>query len=134
MGRAMGELIKLPARQKPIAKLRHRGVYKYRNTWHAVIAVDGKQLDLGVFDTPEAAWTVLMEEEFYPMGTYCYGDHWRAVYLDRIIGEFETQDQAFQASMEDLYLSAARYDEKKAKWLEELKGRMGEVVERGTEK
>jgi hypothetical protein len=117
----MGEIIKLPARQKPIAKLRHRGIYRHRNEWHAVISVDGKQVDLGVFDTPEEAWAVLMEEEFYPMGAYRYGDRWRAIYLDRIIGEFATQDEAFQASMEDLNLSAARYDEKKAKWAEELK-------------
>jgi hypothetical protein len=66
-----------------------------------------------------------MEEEFFPRGVYRYGDVWRAVCLDRIIGEFETQDEAFRASMEDLHLSSARYDEKKAKWAEELKKRVG---------
>ena len=66
-----------------------------------------------------------MEEEFLPRGVYRYGDVWRAVSLDRIIGEFDTLDEAFRASMEDLHLSSAQYEEEKANWAEELKKRVG---------
>src|SRR5215469_7411215 len=86
------------------SKLRDRGVYRYRNEWHAVISADGQPLDLGVFVTPKEAWSTLMDEEWRPEGAYRYGDMWRCIYSrDEIIGEFETKDAATKAYFRHLF-------------------------------